>query len=82
MTAFDRKTLKSLKDSNEEAKRKINLAKSVFKVKNSLKSGFLNGPFPIGPQTFDQSERGLQYIILEAIASDRFCKKCSRIAFI
>ena len=69
MTAFDRKTLKSLKDSNEEAKRKINVAKSVFKVKNSLKSGFLNGPFPIGPHTFDQSERGLQYIILEAIAS-------------
>ena len=69
MTAFDRKTLKSRKDSNEEAKRKINLAKTVFKVNYSLESGFLDGLFPIGPQTFDQSERGLQYIILEAIAS-------------
>ena len=32
MTGNELKALKSLKDSNEEAKRKINAAKGVFKV--------------------------------------------------
>ena len=56
LTENELKAWKSLKDSNEEAKRKINVAKGVFKVNHFFKCSF-----PIGPlfRTFDQSDRGL-----------------------